>query len=316
MKLASCLLGFVFVCCAYSANPTPVWPVAFSSSIDAFRHREHRYYLARWFRDEKALVERFDSSGEYGWDIDIRRYDTEKRYNVYHVGDETRCDITTLTGDMPTIDFTGYKWNGKVTINSIVTDEFDAPTSSQVFARYYQNSASTDPVRLQTSGPNDETLDFFEFDDGPQEKDLFNVSIVAPGVVCNQVNVSSLGWVRMAWLDAPYAMNNVEYYSPPAMTNVYLNHTMACESGQASWYDCSGQAACGACETSQYIAAHKTLPCGTAVTVTDTDNGRSVNVKIQDRGPYVTGRIVDMNEAPAQALDMISAGVVNARVCS
>jgi hypothetical protein len=51
-----------------------------------------------------------------------------------------------------------------------------------------------------------------------------------------------------------------------------------CQSGQASWYACSGSGACAACNPSEYMAAHVTLPCGTAVTVTDTANGRSVKV--------------------------------------
>lgn len=58
-------------------------------------------------------------------------------------------------------------------------------------------------------------------------------------------------------------------------------------------------------------AAHRTLPLGTRVRVTNTRNGRSVEVRINDRGPYGNrGRIIDLSEAAARQLDMIDAGVV------
>jgi rare lipoprotein A len=57
-------------------------------------------------------------------------------------------------------------------------------------------------------------------------------------------------------------------------------------------------------------AAHRTLPFGTRVRVTNTRNGRSVEVRINDRGPYGHGRIIDLSEAAARRLDMIDAGVV------
>jgi len=51
-------------------------------------------------------------------------------------------------------------------------------------------------------------------------------------------------------------------------------------------------------------AAHKTLPFGTQVTVHDLDNGRDVTVRINDRGPFVEGRIIDLSYAAAQAMHM------------
>ncbi|HEX2687327.1 MAG TPA: septal ring lytic transglycosylase RlpA family protein [Kofleriaceae bacterium] len=61
----------------------------------------------------------------------------------------------------------------------------------------------------------------------------------------------------------------------------------------------------------QLTAAHRNLPFGTRVRVTNTRNGRSVEVRINDRGPYGNrSRIIDLSEAAARRLDMISAGVV------
>lgn len=57
-------------------------------------------------------------------------------------------------------------------------------------------------------------------------------------------------------------------------------------------------------------AAHKTLPFGTKVKVTNLETRRSVKVQITDRGPFVKGRIIDVSEAAARKLDFIDDGVV------
>ena len=56
-------------------------------------------------------------------------------------------------------------------------------------------------------------------------------------------------------------------------------------------------------------AAHRTLPFGTRVTVRRLDNDRTVVVRINDRGPYAGGRIIDLSRAAASALQMLRAGV-------
>ena len=56
-------------------------------------------------------------------------------------------------------------------------------------------------------------------------------------------------------------------------------------------------------------AAHKTLPFGTKVRVTHAGHGRSVVVTINDRGPYVAGRVIDLSRAAASSLGMAGAGV-------
>jgi peptidoglycan lytic transglycosylase len=57
-------------------------------------------------------------------------------------------------------------------------------------------------------------------------------------------------------------------------------------------------------------AAHKSLPFGTKVKVRNRNNSRSVVVRINDRGPFVRGRIIDLSYGAAKKLDMIAAGVV------
>ncbi len=56
-------------------------------------------------------------------------------------------------------------------------------------------------------------------------------------------------------------------------------------------------------------AAHKTLPFGTKVRVTNRNNGRSVVVTINDRGPYIKGRIIDLSKAAAKQVGMTASGI-------
>ena len=62
------------------------------------------------------------------------------------------------------------------------------------------------------------------------------------------------------------------------------------------------------------IAAHLTLPFGTRVRVYNLDNGRNVVVTIVDRGPYATGRIIDVSTVAADALGMRQAGIARVRL--
>lgn len=61
-------------------------------------------------------------------------------------------------------------------------------------------------------------------------------------------------------------------------------------------------------------AAHQTLPLGTRVAVTNQDNGRTVEVRINDRGPFAKGRIIDLSYAAARSLGMIGPGTVPVRL--
>jgi rare lipoprotein A len=61
-------------------------------------------------------------------------------------------------------------------------------------------------------------------------------------------------------------------------------------------------------------AAHKTLPFGTKVKVTNLKTGRSVKVRINDRGPYAKGRIIDLSKKAARRIGMIQQGVADVKV--
>lgn len=81
-------------------------------------------------------------------------------------------------------------------------------------------------------------------------------------------------------------------------------------SGMASYYWQPQKVACGGrFNPNAMTAAHKTLPCGTKVRVTNKRNGRSVVVTINDRGPYIKGRIIDLSKAAAAKIGMTGSGV-------
>ena len=83
--------------------------------------------------------------------------------------------------------------------------------------------------------------------------------------------------------------------------------------GKAAWYDLVGkQTASGEIlDTVTATAAHRSLPLNSYARVTSLDNGRSVTVKINDRGPYTRGRIIDLSPRAADALDMKRTGVAS-----
>lgn len=103
----------------------------------------------------------------------------------------------------------------------------------------------------------------------------------------------------------PYTVNGKTYY--PTVVGVGETAT-----GVASWYGpgfhgkttSNGEAY----NQNAFTAAHKTLPMNTIVSVTNLDNGRKTTVRINDRGPFVDNRIIDLSKAAATRLDMLQSG--------
>jgi rare lipoprotein A (peptidoglycan hydrolase) len=88
--------------------------------------------------------------------------------------------------------------------------------------------------------------------------------------------------------------------------------------GIASWYgvDFNGRLTASGEVYDMYemTAAHKTLPLGTVVKVHNLDNGKTVTVKVNDRGPYVAGRVIDLSRKAARALGMREDGTAHVRL--
>lgn len=87
------------------------------------------------------------------------------------------------------------------------------------------------------------------------------------------------------------------------------------EEGRASWYALTSKTASGErCDPNAMTAAHPSLPFGTKVRVENLKNGRAVVVRINDRGPFVGGRIIDVTKAVANKLGFIRAGTARVRL--
>jgi rare lipoprotein A len=91
--------------------------------------------------------------------------------------------------------------------------------------------------------------------------------------------------------------------------------TQMASQGLASFYTEGSQTASGEkFDTHELTAAHPTLPFGTRLRVTNVASGRSVTVRVNDRGPYVPGRIVDVSYSAANALGMVGGGIAKVRL--
>jgi rare lipoprotein A len=87
------------------------------------------------------------------------------------------------------------------------------------------------------------------------------------------------------------------------------------DAGLASFYTESSETASGEkYDPHELTAAHPTLPFGTKLRVTNTTTGRSVTVRVNDRGPFVRGRVVDVSYSAAQALGMVNSGTANVKL--
>jgi rare lipoprotein A len=83
----------------------------------------------------------------------------------------------------------------------------------------------------------------------------------------------------------------------------------AAQCGRASWYALHSKTASGErMNPSAMTAAHRSLPFGTKLKVTNQDNGRSVVVRINDRGPFIKGRVLDLSKGAANQLGFIGSG--------
>ena len=91
--------------------------------------------------------------------------------------------------------------------------------------------------------------------------------------------------------------------------------TQIASKGVASFYTEGQQTASGEkFDTHDLTAAHPTLPFGTRLRVTNVATGRSVTVRINDRGPYVPGRVVDVSRSAANALGMVESGIARVKL--
>jgi rare lipoprotein A len=105
------------------------------------------------------------------------------------------------------------------------------------------------------------------------------------------------------------------FHKPVKPSKTYIGYQ---ETGIASWYGSNfhGRPTASGEIYNMYAmtAAHKTLPLGTYVKVTNLENGRTVVVKINDRGPFVKGRIIDLTYTAAKKLGMANKGITRVKI--
>jgi rare lipoprotein A len=109
-----------------------------------------------------------------------------------------------------------------------------------------------------------------------------------------------------------------DFTPPPRSSKKEIRDVNAIETGVASWYgpDFHGrQTANGEkYDMNGMTAAHRTLPFNTMVLVENLDNGKTVEVRINDRGPFAKNRIIDLSKAAATQVDMIGPGTARVRI--
>ena len=109
-------------------------------------------------------------------------------------------------------------------------------------------------------------------------------------------------------------MKRVKRHTPFASRRHGPNTKTASE-GIASFYTEGTKTASGEqFDTHDLTAAHPTLPFGTKLRVTNVTSGQSVTVRVNDRGPYVRGRVVDVSHSAADALGMVGKGLANVKL--
>ena len=100
-----------------------------------------------------------------------------------------------------------------------------------------------------------------------------------------------------------------------AVAGFHPGEASASQCGKASWYSMGSRTASGEkMNANALAAAHRSLPFGTRVRVDNLKNGRSVVVRINDRGPFVRGRVIDVTRGAAEKLGMIHSGTAKVRV--
>lgn len=101
---------------------------------------------------------------------------------------------------------------------------------------------------------------------------------------------------------------------PQTGESLYRVETVSVEYGIASWYRDHRTASGERFSLHAMAAAHKKLPFGTKVRVVDLKTGKSIIVRINDRGPYIRGRIIDLTVGAAQKLGTYKRGIAKVRV--
>ena len=121
----------------------------------------------------------------------------------------------------------------------------------------------------------------------------------------NDMGFQGMTFTRMAALAAAFVLS----------TTTLSSISEASQTGMASYYKSGKRTANGERFNPHGLtAAHRTLPFGTRVLVTNLKNGKSVIVRINDRGPFTRGRVIDLSLGAAKVVDLTASGVAKVKV--
>lgn len=145
---------------------------------------------------------------------------------------------------------------------------------------------------------------------------IWTASAIAIATLFTQLSPAMSAPAKLGPLDLPETPTSTAPVVPsenaPAKETILLTQT-----GQASWYGYEGGTVTATGERYNpqgMTAAHRTLAFGSKVRVVNLRSGKSAIVTINDRGPFVRGRIIDLSQAAAEATGIKSSGVGNVRI--
>ncbi|GAB4216392.1 MAG: hypothetical protein OHK0012_18550 [Synechococcales cyanobacterium] len=183
-------------------------------------------------------------------------------------------------------------------------------------------AAQLNQMARTTSGTQDVTLEYrdshYVMMHNGEELVRFDDNVLTMGKDQASLALTATNRLRRLLLDAPPLAAAPQPPAPPAPLNPFqqavsnlvgLRPTQE-QRGQASFYTFAPKSPTHGLMT----AAHRSLPFGTMVRVTNLANGQATVVKINDRGPFIAGRIIDLSYAAARAIGMVQAGVVPVKV--
>jgi rare lipoprotein A len=166
--------------------------------------------------------------------------------------------------------------------------------------------APTPPPPAKTSLPADPAVSFSSFPSSYFASSTFSASAPTSSALSLAAEPEATGsaGLRLA------SVTSTPVLFPPEKPAAIKSSSY----GIASFYRPTHTASGERLDERGLTAAHRTLPFGTRLRVTSVKTGRSVTVRVNDRGPYVSGRVVDLSYSAAQELGMVGRGVTKVRV--
>ncbi len=264
--------------------------------------------------------------------------------NLYRHEQDGKLAATLFVRGLPVLTFLGEEAASKAAAASNWQPGFLDAASVQAGEIAGVSDADSDPVqRAAAVASRLNAIDFSDFDattidaawDADREAYVIEAGDKAIAVVDRQAQLadSTNNWEqdvlqatnrlrRLLGNAERLAMSDIE--TRPAARRVAYAPAAAAgpgrflQSGMASWYGPGfhGRRSASGERFNQnaMTAAHRTLPFGTQVRVTNINNGRSAIVRINDRGPFTGGRVIDLSRAAASAIGMLGSGVAPVRV--